>query len=68
VLLAVGLPMMAAVALAIDLRTAEPARLDPRIALVALAVALAGTYAGALVRRAVDASAPGPPPTHGPSA
>ena len=62
VLLALGLPAMAAVALAMGLATAEPARLDPRIALVALAFALVGVYAGVLIRRTLDAVAPGLPP------
>jgi hypothetical protein len=55
VLIALGLPLMAAVARLSGMRTAEPARLDPRIALVALAVALLGAYAGVLLRRAVTA-------------
>ncbi len=52
-LLAIGLPIMAGVGLLTGLRTAEPIRLDPRVALVALGFALVGSYAGALVRRAL---------------
>jgi len=62
VLLALGLPAMAAIALATGMQTAEPARLDPRIALVALAFALAGSYAGALIRATVGSLLPGPRP------
>jgi len=59
--LALGLPVMAAIALVLHLETAEPARLDPRIALVALAFAQAGSYAGALVRTVTGIFLPGPP-------
>jgi hypothetical protein len=55
VLLALGLPLMAAAAKLSGMHTAEPVRLDPRIALVALAFALAGSYTGALLRRAATA-------------
>jgi len=55
VLIAMGLPVTAAVAKVSGLRTAEPARLDPRIALVALVFALGGSYTGALLRRAATA-------------
>ena len=51
VLIAVGLPIMAAVAHLTGMQTAEPARLDVRIAIVALAVALVGCYIGVLARR-----------------
>jgi len=51
VLLALGLPVMAVVARLFRVRTAEPIRLDPRIALVALAFALVGCYSGVLIRR-----------------
>jgi hypothetical protein len=51
VLLAVGLPAMAVVGRLLSLRTAEPIRVDPRIALVALAFALVGCYSGVAVRR-----------------
>ena len=57
VLVAVGVPAMAAVARTAGLPTAEPARLDPRVALVVLAVALVGCYAGVLVRRTMRAAA-----------
>ena len=50
-LLALGLPAMAAVGPLLRVRTAEPIRLDPRIALVAFAFALVGCYAGVLLRR-----------------
>ena len=56
-LLALGLPIMAAVGRVTELRTPEPIRLDPRIALVALAFALVGSYAGVLVRRGLTSSA-----------
>jgi len=51
VLLALGLPAMAVVGRLLRVRTAEPIRLDPRIALVALAFALVGCYGGVVVRR-----------------
>jgi hypothetical protein len=51
VLLSLGLPVMAVVGRLAHLRTAEPIRLDPRVALAALAFALAGTYCGIVVRR-----------------
>lgn len=51
VLLALGLPSMAAVGRLLRVRTAEPIQLDPRIALVALAFALVGCYTGVVVRR-----------------
>jgi len=51
VLIALGLPLMAAVAKLSEMRTAEPVQLDPRVTLVALAFALVGSYAGALLRR-----------------
>jgi hypothetical protein len=53
VVLALGLPVMAAVGHMLQLGTAEPIRLDPRIALVALVFALIGCYSGVLVRRIV---------------
>jgi hypothetical protein len=52
-LLALGLPVMAAVGQALHVQSAEPIQLDPRIALVALAFALAGCYGGVAVRRVV---------------
>lgn len=55
VLIALGLPVMAAVAILSGMRTAEPVQLDPRITLVALAFALVGSYAGALLRRVASA-------------
>ena len=66
--LALGLPVMAAVALATGVQTAEPARLDPRIALVALAFSLAGSYAGVLVRVTVGIFLPGQRPGQDPHA
>ncbi len=51
VLLALGLPVVAVFGRLCRLRTAEPIRLDPRIALVALAFALAGCYSGVAIRR-----------------
>jgi len=56
-LLALGLPIMAAFGRLVRMQTAEPIRLDPRIALVALAFALVGSCAGALIRRGVGAVA-----------
>jgi hypothetical protein len=53
VLLALGLPAMAAVGRLLRVRTAEPIHADARIALVALAFASVGCYGGALVRRMV---------------
>jgi hypothetical protein len=52
VLIALGLPVMAAVAKLTRMHTAEPIQLDPRVTLVALVFALLGSYMGALVRRA----------------
>ncbi len=59
VLLAIGLPALEAIAMLSGMRTAEPVKLDPRIALVALAFALVGSYSGALVRRALETVAGG---------
>ena len=56
VLIALGLPVMAAVAKLSDMPTVEPAQLDPRVTLVALAFALVGAYAGALLRRVAAAA------------
>jgi len=53
VLIALGLPVVAAGAQLARVVTPEPIRLDPRVTLVAAAFALAGCYAGALMRRAV---------------
>jgi len=53
VLMALGLPVVAAAARFAAVATPEPIRLDPRVALVAAAFALVGCYAGALVRRAL---------------
>jgi hypothetical protein len=50
-LLALGLPVMEAIGRVLHVRTPEPIRLDPRIALVALAFALVGCYSGVAVRR-----------------
>ena len=54
VLIALGLPVMAAIGKLSGMRTVEPVQLDPRVTLVALAVALLGSYTGALVRRAAS--------------
>jgi len=51
VLLALGLPAMAVVGRLLRVHTVEPVRLDPRIALVAVAFALVGCYSGVVVRR-----------------
>jgi len=51
VFMVVGLPIMAAFARLTGAATAEPARVDIRIMLVALVFALTGSYAGVLVRR-----------------
>ncbi len=56
-LIALGLPVMAGVAELTGMQTAEPARVDPRVALVALGFALVGCYAGAVIRRAAGAAA-----------
>ena len=53
-LLALGLPIMEGFGRLTGMRTAEPIRLDPRVALVALAFALVGSYAGAMIRRGVE--------------
>lgn len=53
VVLALGLPVVAIVGHLLRVRTAEPIRLDPRIALVGLMFALAGSYGGAAVGRAL---------------
>jgi len=55
VLIAIGLPLMATVARLSAMQTAEPARLDARITLVALAFGLLGSYAGVFIRRMVRA-------------
>jgi hypothetical protein len=54
VLVVIGLPLTAAVARLSDLQTAEPARVDVRIALVAFAFTMVGTYTGVFIRRAVQ--------------
>lgn len=53
VLLALGLPAAAFAGLRLGVDAPEPIRLDPRIALVALAFAGAGCAAGAGLRRAL---------------
>ena len=53
VLTVIGLPIMTAIARVMDLQTAEPIRLDIRVTIVALAVALLGSYTGVLVRHIV---------------
>ncbi len=57
-LLAVGVPAMQAVALWLDLDTAEPVRLDARPVLVVAAFALIGCYVGAGLRGVVGARDP----------
>ena len=54
VVIALGLPVVAAAARLARVVTPEPVRVDPRIALVAAVFALAGCYAGAIIRRAVS--------------
>jgi hypothetical protein len=49
-LIAIGLPIMEFVAIRTGMHTAEPARLDPLIALVALVLAFLGTYLGVFMR------------------
>ena len=49
-LIAIGLPIMEFVAIKTGMHTAEPARLDPLIALVALVLAFLGTYLGVFMR------------------
>jgi hypothetical protein len=49
-LIAIGLPIMEFVAIKAGMHTAEPARLDPLIALVALVLAFLGTYLGVFMR------------------
>jgi hypothetical protein len=49
-LIAIGLPIMEFVAIRTGMQTAEPARLDPLIALVALVLAFLGTYLGVFMR------------------
>lgn len=53
ILIAIGLPIMAAVAIVISMQTAEPAQLDFRIMLVALAFAMIGSYVGVFIRHVV---------------
>lgn len=53
VLMVVGLPLMAAAARVLGWKTAEPARLDIGITLVAFAFALLGSYIGVLTRHIV---------------
>lgn len=50
-LLAVGLPVVAEIGQLLGVDTAEPIRLDPRVALLALAIGLVGCYTGVLIRR-----------------
>jgi len=49
ILIAIGLPILAFCAIKFGFETAEPVHLDFRIAFVALAVALIGTYIGVLI-------------------
>jgi hypothetical protein len=50
-LVAVGLPVVAGIGQLLGVDTVEPIRLDPRVALLALAVGLVGCYTGVLIRR-----------------
>ena len=50
-LLASGLPAVASVAQLLHVRTAEPIRFDPGVALVAFAFAFVGCYSGVVARR-----------------
>jgi len=61
-LIALGLPVVAVAARFAAVATPEPIRLDPLVAVVAAAFALVGSYAGALVRRALGPIT-GPTPT-----
>ena len=61
ILIALGLPIVAAAARFAGLVTAEPIRLDPLVALVAAVFALVGCYTGAFMRRAVGTIAGAPP-------
>jgi len=54
-LIAAGLPSMATIALLSGERTAEPVRLDVRVALVATVIALIGSTMGVVARRAAHA-------------
>ena len=53
VLIAVGLPIVAAVARFSGMRTTEPARFDVGVFAVAFMFALVGSYAGVLIRASV---------------
>jgi MFS family permease len=57
VLIAIGLPVMAALAVITDMQTAEPVQSDFRITLVALVFALAGSYTGVFIRHIIQKSA-----------
>ena len=61
ILMALGLPVVAAAARFAKVVTPEPIQLDPRVMLVAAVFALVGCYAGALVRRAVGLITEAPP-------
>jgi len=51
VLITIGLPVMVTIAHITGMQTAEPARLDVRIALVALTFTFLGSYVGVFLRR-----------------
>ncbi len=53
ILIAIGLPIMAAVAVVIGMKTVEPVQIDFRITLAALAIALIGSYIGVFIRYTV---------------
>lgn len=57
VILALGLPAAETVGRLLRVRTPEPIRLDPRIALVAFAFALVGCYTGVAFRRLRESQA-----------
>jgi hypothetical protein len=53
VLLALGLPIAALIGQLLNVSTAEPIRVDPRITLVAFAFGFLGCYIGVALRRIV---------------
>jgi hypothetical protein len=56
VLLALGLPLVAAAGRVLGVHTAEPIRLDPRIALVGFLFGLVGCYIGVAAKRMARAT------------
>jgi hypothetical protein len=51
IFIVIGLPIMETIAIITGMQTAEPARLDVRILLVALVFTFLGSYVGVLLRR-----------------